>query len=102
MNKTLSRIKDLNRSYEQDLEGLEDDPEGILDVSILCQIADSIPYLIDQAEKAERYESIIGSIANIDAAFIGTDKEETYTDSDAMKLIEELVKPGWEEVCRTK
>jgi phage shock protein A len=54
-----------------------------------------------QKEKLERYENIIGSIANVDCAFVSPDgNEDCYTDKQAMELIDEIIKPVWEEMCK--
>jgi hypothetical protein len=45
LEKTLKRIEDTYSAYENELEAGGDD--GILDISVLCSLADSVPYLIE-------------------------------------------------------
>ena len=57
-------------------------------------------WLIEQAEKVKKYERIIHAIANIDTMFMdGDGNEREWNDKEALKEIDRLVMPVWEENC---
>ncbi|MED1125456.1 hypothetical protein [Bacillus atrophaeus] len=55
----------------------------------------------EKAQKLKEYEYIIHSIANIDTIFYSPDGEDReFDDKEALKEIEKLVKPDWDEYCK--
>lgn len=66
----------------------------------------NISWLLNTLEqtnrKAERYEGVISNIANIDAGFLSAEGEEQWDDKEALKKIDAMVSPIWEEVSTRK
>lgn len=61
---------------------------------------EDIQWLIEQAEKTERYEHVIGAIANIDTIFLNADgSEQPWNDKKAMEVIDDMVIPLWNDIC---
>ena len=53
LEKVLERLKGQYKSYEEELEEINGEEDGIIDISVACALANSIPYLIKTIEKAE-------------------------------------------------
>jgi flagellar biosynthesis chaperone FliJ len=52
LNEVLKRLERQYKSYEK--ERNNEDEDGIIDVSLACNLADSIPYLIKTIEELQR------------------------------------------------
>ncbi|UNY48732.1 hypothetical protein P9294_gp017 [Bacillus phage FADO] len=66
--------------------------------NVSCEEMD---WIVELASKAKEYEEIISFIANIDVIFMNPDgTEREWDDGEALKKIDELVTPVWNEVCR--
>jgi hypothetical protein len=66
----------------------------------LWKVSPNLKWLIEQAEKVERYENIIHAIANIDTIFYNHDgTEREWDDKEVLQEIEQLVMPVWNEHC---
>lgn len=59
-----------------------------------------LQWLINRAEKAETYETILGAVANIDAIFVNGDgAERPFNEKEALVVIDDMVQPVWKDVC---
>lgn len=63
--------------------------------------SEEMDWIVELASKSKEYEEIISFIANIDVIFMNPDgTEREWNDEEALKKIDELVTPVWNEVCR--
>lgn len=54
LEKVLNRLKRQYEAYENELNVINDDTDGMIDISVACSLANSIPYLINQIEKQQK------------------------------------------------
>lgn len=54
LEKVLIRLKQQYESYEKELEVINDNEDGMIDISVACALANSIPYLIQQLENQQK------------------------------------------------
>lgn len=53
LKKVVSRLKQQYESYEKELEEINEDTDGMIDISVACSLANSIPYLVEHIESLD-------------------------------------------------
>ncbi|MBD1379151.1 hypothetical protein [Metabacillus arenae] len=71
LSEVLNRLKRQYHAYEKERNNENED--GIIDISLACSLADSIPYLIKQAEKIDK----INQLSNADELTLSDFAKET-------------------------
>jgi hypothetical protein len=78
----------------------KDDDKEIVKLDLKTAIIQILDENEELKEKVERYEKVIHNIANIDTLFMNPDgTERDWNDKEALREIENLVKPIWDKHC---
>lgn len=51
VEKVINRLKQQYEAYEKEMIEINEDTDGMIDISVACALANSVPYLIKQIEE---------------------------------------------------
>lgn len=97
LERVLNRLKTQYSAYANEREAIEDG-DGFIDISVACDLADYIPYLIEtiekQQESIDEFKSALWSCKYHAQSIIDSEYGET---SDPWDIVEDVVELLGEE-----